>query len=74
MSVPQSNSAQTMAEPMPVEERMRRTPEDPFSAASMGMVTRVSISVGASPGASASTVTVGAVRSGKTSTGISRVR
>jgi hypothetical protein len=56
--------------PTPVEERTRRTPEAPFNAVSIGKVMSVSTSSGAIPCASAMTVTVGAVRSGKTSTGM----
>ena len=70
MSVPQSNSTQTMEMPCEVEERTRRTPVAPFTAVSTGKVTSVSTSSGAMPCASVSTVTVGAVRSGKTSTGM----
>ena len=58
--------------PTAVDERTRRTPEAPFRAASMGKVTWLSTSVGAMPWASVMTVTVGAVKSGNTSTGISR--
>ena len=47
-------------------------PEAPLSAASMGNVTWLSTSVGAMPWASVMTVTVGAVRSGNTSTGMRR--
>ncbi len=70
MSVPHSNSTQTTAIPWAVEERTRRTPVAPLTAVSIGKATRVSTSSGAMPWASVSTVTVGAVRSGKTSTGI----
>jgi hypothetical protein len=73
MSVPHSNSAKTTAIPTPVDERTRRTPEAPLSAVSMGKVTSVSTSWGAIPWASTTTVTVGAVRSGKTSTGMRSV-
>ena len=69
MSVPQSNSTQMTAIPWAVEERTRRTPVAPFTEASTGKVTRVSTSSGAMPWASDRIVTVGAVRSGKTSTG-----
>ena len=55
--------------PGPETERMRRTPDAPFSADSIGNVTSSSTSSGASPCASVITVTVGAVRSGKMSTG-----
>ena len=70
MSVPQSNSTQTMLIPCEVAERTRRTPVAPFTAVSIGKVTSVSTSSGAIPWASVRTVTVGAVRSGKTATGI----
>jgi hypothetical protein len=70
MSVPQSNSTHTMLMPCEVEERTRRTPVAPFTAVSIGNVTSVSTSSGAMPCASVSTVTVGAVRSGNTSTGM----
>ena len=70
MSCPQSNSTQTTATPTAVAERTRRTPAAPFRADSMGNVTSDSISSGSIPGASARIVTVGAVRSGKTSSGI----
>ena len=53
-------------------DHTRRTPEAPLSAASMGNVTWLSTSVGAMPWASVMTVTVGAVGSGNTSTGIRR--
>ena len=69
MSVPQSKSTHTMLIPCAELERTRRTPAAPFTAVSTGNVTRLSTSSGASPCASVSTVTVGAVRSGKTSTG-----
>ncbi len=72
MSVPQSNSTQTTAIPTAVAERTRRTPAAPLTAASIGNVTSASISSGAMPCPSAITVTVGAVRSGNTSTGMSR--
>ena len=69
-SVPQSNSAKTMLNPWAVVERTRRIPVAPFSAVSIGKVTSASISSGPIPCASVRTVTVGAERSGKTSTGI----
>ena len=72
MSVPQSNSTQTTAMPTAVAERTRRTPDAPLIAASIGNVTSVSISSGAMPRPSVRTVTVGAVRSGNTSTGMLR--
>ena len=69
MSVPHSNSTQMTEIPCEVEERTRRTPVAPFTEASIGNVTSVSTSSGAMPWASARMVTVGAVRSGNTSTG-----
>ncbi|MNT93733.1 hypothetical protein D3C72_2352770 [compost metagenome] len=62
-----------MAMPGAELDLTRRTPVAPFMAVSIGSVTRVSTSSGARPWASASTVTVGAVRSGKTSTGMGNV-
>jgi sulfite exporter TauE/SafE len=56
--------------PTLVAERTRRTPGAPFNAVSIGKVTRLSMSSGAMPCASVTTVTVGAVRSGNTSTGV----
>ena len=73
MSVPQSNSTQTTDNPMAVDERTRRTPEAPLTALSIGKVTSVSTSSGAIPWALVITVTVGAVRSGNTSTGMRTV-
>ena len=70
ISVPQSNSTHTTAMPTAVAERTRRTPDAPLIALSIGNVTSDSISSGAMPWPSVRTVTVGAVRSGKTSTGI----
>ena len=70
MSWPQSNSTQTTATPTAVAERTRRTPAAPLSADSIGNVTSDSISSGSMPGASARIVTVGAVRSGRTSSGM----
>src|SRR5438552_1961147 len=55
--------------PTAVAERTRRTPGAPFSADSIGTVTKGSISVGAMPRPSTRMVTVGAVRSGRTSKG-----
>ena len=52
------------------EERTLRTPVAPFTAVSIGNETSCSTSSGASPGASVIIVTVGALRSGKTSTSI----
>ena len=73
ISTPHSNSTQTTEKPTAVEERTLRTPDAPLRAASMGKVTSVSTSSGAIPCASVMTVTVGAVRSGKTSTGMRSV-
>src|ERR687891_1007176 len=70
MSVPHSNSTQTTEIPVAVEDRTRRTPEAPLTVVSIGNVTKVSTSSGAIPCASVMMVTEGAVRSGKTSTGI----
>ena len=72
MSVPQSNSTHTTAMPTAVADRTRRTPDAPLMALSSGNVTSDSISSGAIPWPSARMVTVGAVRSGNTSTGIWR--
>ena len=70
MSTPQSNSTHTNEKPCEDVERTRRTLVAPFTAVSMGNVTRRSTSSGAMPVASVSTTTVGDVRSGKTSTSI----
>src|SRR3972149_12160616 len=70
MSVPQSNSTHTTEMPIPDAERTLRTPVAPFTEDSMGNETNASTSCGARPCASVMTVTVGAVRSGKTSTGM----
>jgi hypothetical protein len=70
MSWPQSNSTQTTATPTAVADLTRRTPAAPLSADSIGSVTSDSISSGSMPGASARIVTVGAVRSGRTSSGM----
>jgi hypothetical protein len=72
MSVPQSNSTHTTEMPTAVADRTRRTPEAPFMALSIGNVTSCSSSSGAMPWPSVRIVTVGAVRSGKTSIGICR--
>ena len=69
-SVPQSNSTHTTEKPVVDEERTRRTPVAPFTAVSMGKVTSRSTSSAAMPRASVITTTVGALRSGKTSTSI----
>ena len=53
-------------------DRTRRMPEAPLMAVSMGKVTSISTSSGAMPWHSVIMVTVGAVRSGNTSTGRSR--
>ena len=55
---------------MPEAERTRRTPVAPLTADSSGKVTSASTSWGARPCASVRMVTVGAVRSGNTSTGM----
>ena len=68
MSVPQSNSMLMMEKPVVDEERTRRTLVAPLTAVSMGKVTRRSTSSGAIPSASVITTTVGAFRSGNTST------
>lgn len=58
--------------PMPETERTRVTPGMPFIPDSIGKVTSCSTSSGAMPPASVISVTVGLLRSGKTSTGIWR--
>ena len=68
ISVPQSNSTNTIESPMPETERTRVTPGMPFIAVSTGNVTSCSTSSGAMPPASVSSVTVGLFRSGKIST------
>ena len=70
MSVPQSNSTQTIENPGVEVERTRRTSVAPFNAVSIGNVTVRSTSSGANPGASVITVTVGAFKSGNTSTSV----
>jgi len=57
---------------MPDTERTRVTPGMPFMLDSTGKVTSCSTSSGAMPPASVISVTVGLLRSGKTSTGIWR--
>ena len=52
-------------------ERSRVRPATPISEFSIGWVTRASTSSGERPGASVRMVTVGLVRSGRTSTGSS---
>jgi hypothetical protein len=61
------------AMPTAVADRTRRTPAAPLSAVSIGKVTSASMSVGAMPRPSTRIVTVGAVRSGRTSTGMRTV-
>ena len=56
--------------PIALAERARRTPETPLTAVSMGKVTYCSTSSAESPPASVMMTTVGALSSGKTSTGI----
>jgi hypothetical protein len=70
MSVPHANSTHTIEMPMPDAERTRRTPVAPFTAARSGTSPASRPPAGASPWASVTTVTVGAVRSGNTSTGM----
>ena len=60
----------TTEKPVVDDERTRRTPVAPLTAVSMGNVTRRSTSSGAIPPASVMTTTVGALRSGKTSTSV----
>ncbi|CCY36417.1 unknown [Tannerella sp. CAG:118] len=70
ISVPQLNSTQTTENPVVEDERTRLTSVAPFTAVSTGNVTKRSTSSGAIPGASVMTTTVGALRSGNTSTSI----
>ena len=70
MSVPQSNSTHTTEKPVVDDDLTRRTSVAPLTAVSMGKVTRRSTSSDAMPCASVMTTTVGALRSGKTSTSI----
>ena len=70
MSAPQSKSTQMTVMPTAVADRTRRTSGAPLRATSIGKVTSASMSPGARPCPSTSTVTVGAVTSGSTSTGI----
>jgi len=70
MSVFHSNSTHTIEIPAEEEERTRLTLVAPFTEVSMGNVTSFSTSSGAIPCASVSTTTVGAVKSGNTSTSI----
>ncbi len=68
MSVPQLNSTQTIEMPADDEDLTLLTFPAPLTAVSTGKVTKRSTSSGAIPCASVSTTTVGAVRSGNTST------
>ena len=70
ISVFHSNSTQTIEIPAEDELRTLRTFVAPFTDVSMGNVTSFSTSSGAIPCASVNTTTVGAVRSGNTSTSI----
>ena len=70
ISIPQSNSTHTTEIPCAVDDLTLRTPVAPFTAVSIGKETSASTSSGAIPCASVRIVTVGAVRSGNTSTGI----
>ena len=70
MSVPQSNSTQTTENPVVDDERTRLTPVAPLTDVSIGNVTSRSTSSAAMPFASFMMTTVGALRSGKTSTSI----
>ncbi len=70
MSIPQSNSTQTNEYPYIEEERTRRTLVAPLTAVSTGKVTSLSTSSADIPWASDIITTVGAVRSGKTSTSV----
>ena len=69
-SVPQSNSTHTTEKPVVDDERTRRTSVAPLRAVSIGKVTRRSTSSAAMPLPSVITTTVGALRSGNTSTSI----
>ena len=70
ISVDQSNSTHTTEKPAVDDERTRLTPVAPFTAVSIGNVTSCSTSSAAMPLASVITTTVGAFRSGKTSTSV----
>ena len=70
MSMSQSNSTHTTEKPVVEEERTRLTPVAPFTAVSIGNVTSISTSSAAIPPASVMTTTVGAFRSGNTSTSV----
>ena len=67
-SAPQLNSTQTTEKPFVDDDLTRRTSVAPFTAVSIGNVTSRSTSSAAMPFASVITTTVGALRSGKTST------
>jgi len=71
MSVPQSNSTHTNENPYDEFDLTLRTFVAPFTAVSIGNVTIRSTSSAAIPCASVITTTVGAVKSGNTSTSIS---
>ena len=58
----------TIENPAEEDDLTLRTPVAPFTAVSKGKVTSLSTSSGAMPSASVITTTVGALRSGKTST------
>ncbi len=73
ISVPHSNSIHTIEKPFELEERTRLTFIAPLTAVSIGNVTSSSTSSAAIPCASVIIVTVGAVKSGNTSTGRSKV-
>ncbi|MPN44188.1 hypothetical protein SDC9_191749 [bioreactor metagenome] len=66
----QLNSTQTTEKPLVEEERTLLTPIEPFTAVSMGKVTSCSTSSAAIPLASVIITTVGAFKSGKTSTSV----
>ena len=59
-----------MENPVVEDERTRRTSVAPFNAVSTGKLTKRSTSSGAIPFASVITTTVGAFKSGNTSTSI----
>ena len=65
-----SQSTHTTEKPVVDEERTRRTLVAPLTAVSIGKVTNCSTSSAAMPPASVMTTTVGAFRSGKTSTSV----
>ena len=72
MSVPQANSMITSERPARDTLEMSTRPETMPTASSIGVVTKVSTSVGATPGYSVRMVRVGNDRSGSRSTGSSR--